>query len=79
MSKFKFKPDRDVDHCGLTNGQRAGSANKACREHALSQNAQADFSEAQDLLTDIFHLCDREGWEPGELMRMAANNWRAER
>ena len=60
--QFKFRPNRDVDGNGRTNGVRADRAMQAV-EAWLGEDRPDDAPDThiQDLLCDLHHLCDREG------------------
>jgi hypothetical protein len=81
MSKFKFQPKKNVDKpSGFTNGQRAVSAAKLVRQHAkIKPLDDLDVYNAYDLLSDIFHLCDKRGWNVDEVIDHAKSNWMDER
>ena len=86
MSKMKFKFDhdkRDPDDPSTTrtNGQRAIDAEEAvqvaCR--ARGETGTPDEDSVRDLLADLGHLCDREGFDFAGLIETAKRDWRAER
>jgi hypothetical protein len=84
MTKFKFNPAKRSDRTTPTNGERAAEADLSARTHPFARTdgkapAKADFENAVDVISDLFHLADREGWEVGELTRVATNNWQDER
>jgi hypothetical protein len=68
MSKFKFNPK---------NKRRADRAEDAVWNHDASR--KMCFESAQDLISDIFHLCDRRRWSVEQMIRIARDNWQAER
>lgn len=73
----KFNPDKKDEGSPFTNGQRAYLAQAAvAHEDDLKQRntsatypseknppAPVDYDQVVDLLSDIAHLCDREGWD----------------
>jgi hypothetical protein len=79
MSEFKFKPEKNIDEpSGFTNGDRAERALEHVKSHS---QCMGDIEEcnAQDLICDIFHLCDKNGWDIDEVLHMAKSDWRDER
>ncbi len=68
-----FNPTLDVDGHGVSNnGKRAERAAKALR--AYRGQSKPDESDLSDLLCDLMHLCDREGYVfPRELDRGRSN------
>ena len=72
-----FRPNRKVD----------GPASPSCQDH--SNKAEAALkgydlklereTAVQDLLSDLMHLCDRKGFDFDDVLRMAKNNYEAER
>lgn len=80
MTKFKFNPSKDIDDAGQTNGVRAERAEQAIREgFNIRTKDNLEYVNASDLLSDIFHLCDRDGWDVDEVIQMAIDNWMEER
>jgi hypothetical protein len=49
------------------------------KAYAIRKPNELEECNAQDMISDIFHLCDREGWNVGDMVRMATNNWTEER
>jgi len=78
---FKFKTSRSDIPGGLTNGQRAALAHsgvaEACRLRGECETLDAD--AIRDLLSDLGHLCDREGLDFVQIIRAAKKDWRDER
>ena len=81
---FKFdhdKRDPDDPTTTRTNGQRAIDAEEAvqvaCR--ARGETGTPDEDSVRDLLADLGHLCEREGWDFPALINAAKKDWRAER
>lgn len=82
MSKFKFKPKKDCDRNGQTNGLRANRGDKALdtyREVAGFAGVKFEDCMVQDLITDLCHLLDREKVDVKQSIDMALHNWREER
>ncbi len=80
MGKFRFKPSKDIDDAGQTNAVRADRAEQAIREaFEIFPSDELQSYNAADLFSDIFHLCDRNGWEVDEMIEMAKANWKEER
>jgi hypothetical protein len=79
---FKFDENkRDVPD-GLTNGLRAEQAGCGvlAASEARGEGGQELCEDAvRDLLADLGHLCDREGWDFPALINTAKKDWRAER
>ena len=85
MSKFRFDPDKKDPtdpSTTMTNGRRAQNAEEAvltaCLARGEADNTPGEDS-VRDLLADLGHLCDREGWDFRALVRTALKDWRAER
>ena len=80
MTKFKFNPRKDIDGVGQTNAVRAARAEQAIRKgFGICTKDEVESVNAADLVGDIFHLCDRDGWDVDEVIRMATGNWKDER
>ena len=80
MGKFKFKPVKDIDDVGQTNAVRAARAEQAIREgFKISKKDELESVNAAGLVGDIFHLCDRNGWDVDEVVHMATADWNDER
>jgi hypothetical protein len=78
--KFKFKPGKDIDDVGQTNAVRAARAEQSIREgFEIRAKDELESVNAADLVGDIFHLCDRNGWDVDDVIRMAIANWKDER
>jgi hypothetical protein len=79
---FKFDENkRDVPD-GLTNGLRAEQAGCGvlAASEARGEGGQELCEDAvRDLLADLGHLCDREGYDYKSLLDLAWDDWRAER
>lgn len=79
---FVFEPDKEgEDPTEPNNGQRAERAEKALRAFlkATKESFHITEDEVCDLMTDLLHLCDREGVDAQLVSDRAARNWRAER
>jgi hypothetical protein len=80
MSNFKFKPGKDIDDVGQTNAVRAARAEQAIREgFKIRAKGELEYYNAADLVSDIFHLCDCNGWDVDDMISMAKANWNDER
>ena len=82
MSKpFKFRPQHSIDgEGGTTNGDRAETAEQAIREgFHLPDKDELEGCNASDLISDIFHLCDRQGWDIDNVVDAARRMWQDER
>jgi len=82
MSKFKFKPKKDCDKNGQTNGLRASRGEyglTAYRKAAGYAGVKFEDCMVQDLITDLCHLLDREKIDAEEIIEGALYNWREER
>jgi hypothetical protein len=80
MTRFKFNPGKDIDDAGQTNARRATRAENSIREgFKMGAEDEVESVNAADLVGDIFHLCDRNGWDVDEVVRMAIANWKDER
>lgn len=80
MAKFKFNPGKDIDDVGQTNAVRAIRAENSIREgFKIRAKDKVESVNAADLVGDIFHLCDRNGWDVDEVVHMAIANWKDER
>lgn len=82
MKKFKFKPLRTMSPGEPTNGRRAGWAEAALDAFQTSVgDAGPAVSEenVRDLLADLLHLCDREGFDGRAEVESALNTWKTER
>ena len=77
--KFVFDPDKSDD--SPTNGKRAEIAEKALSASlkARGDPPKIDEDAVRDLLSDLFHYCDRERLPVHALVRCAKNDWKAER
>ena len=83
MNKRKFKFDenkRDVPG-DKANGQRAEQAEyaTAAANRTRGESDRLDEDAVRDLLADLGHLCDREGYDYKSLLDLAWDDWRAER
>ena len=80
--KFKFRAAYACDGKGCpTNGKRARWAEAGVRGF-LKATKEPEIVEEDaigDLITDLLHLCDREGVDGAELVGRAVRNWEAER
>ena len=79
--KFAFDETKHNIPDGLTNGCRAEQAEmgvEAANRHR-GEPVRSDQDGARDLIADLGHLSDREGWSFPELINTAKKDWRAER
>ena len=80
-SPHAFDPDKQQPNDGggnsLTNGEIAERAAALVCEYAAVCNP--DDYNLTDLITDVGHLCDREGHDFRSILRNAINHWEAER
>ena len=79
---FKFDATkRDFPGDGSNNGQRAEVAAAAVEtaNRARHEAVTIDEDGIRDLLADLGHLCDREGFDFVKLFETAKKDWRAER
>jgi hypothetical protein len=80
MNKFAFKPSKDIDKAGQTNEVRSRRADQAIRDgFKIRGKDELDLVNASGLLSDIFHLCDCNGWNVTKVIRIAKANWQDER
>lgn len=80
MGKVRFKPGKDIDGVGQTNAVRAVRAKQAiCEGFKIRAKRELEYYNAADLVSDIFHLCDCNGWDVDEVISMAVANWKDER
>lgn len=88
MSKFKFKPDKKDTGSPCTNKQRADRAhlrvfNYDCCGLPSKANygspPDIDYDMTIDLLSDIAHLADEQGWNFNAMLDTVKKHWRAER
>jgi len=77
----KFKPNRRIDGPdSQSNGERAAKAEESlCAHFGAEARDGIDYTQAQDLISDLLHLCDREGWDTEALIESAKNRWEEER
>lgn len=76
------KFDADKEDGWNTNGARAANAEAAIDAANSSRGdsiAGVSDESVTDLLTDLLHLCDREGISAELMVNRALMNWRAER
>lgn len=73
--KTRYNP-RKKDEGGTTNATRAEQG-AACVEAYPSIEAYRE--EVVDVLADIFHYCDREGFDVEQNIATAKMHWEAER
>ena len=78
---IKFKPNRRIDGPNSpSNGERADKAEESIQAHFGAEARDGiDYTQAQDLVSDLLHLCDREGWDADALIQSAKNRWEEER
>ena len=78
---FKFDPAKCECGTGCNNGQRAGNAEFGVEAASRSrgETVHIDEDSIRDLIADLGHLCDREGLTFGEIIKLAKNDWEAER
>ena len=74
-----WRPKRTSPEGGTTNNEdRAKTAERACAAAAFARGDMFDAEDPSivtDLIADLCHLCDREGWDAEELIRSALMNW----
>ena len=77
---YKFKPNRDIDGNGNTNGTRAERAMRAVTSY-IGEDRPDETPEThiQDMLCDLHHLCDREKIDISELIRVVRATYEDER
>jgi len=74
-----FNPDLDIDGSGTTNGDRAARLEHAIREaYRLPASDTLELCNASDLLCDLLHLCNREGWDIEEMIASGRGCWEEE-
>ena len=80
-AKFKFKENKRTDPDGPTNGKRAEQAEFGVEAASRARGDAVSIDEdgIRDLLADLGHLCDREGYDYKSLLDLAWDDWRAER
>ena len=82
---FVFDPDLSVDGDGCpTNGTRAdwaaaGVAGFLKATGESSDAGDADVDSIRDLVTDLLHLCDREGVDARYVIDQSVKDWEYER
>ena len=78
-----WRPKRTSPEGGTQNNEdRASTAEKACQTAGIARGDIFDPTDpciVTDLIADLCHLCDREGWGAEELIRSALMNWKDER
>lgn len=80
MGRFKFKPRKDIDRAGQTNAVRAARAEHSIRQgFKICEDDDLDDVNAAGLISDVFHLCDLNGWSVEAVVGMATANWKDER
>jgi len=87
MSKFKFDPDKVRELNTPSNGSRAKAAARALNLHEIAIGDRkeeetfhlSEHCQATDLVANLGHLCDREGWDFETVLRSAEAHWRHER
>jgi hypothetical protein len=78
MSKFKFKARKRGSPCSPTNGQNANNGLK-CVSQVQDYGKEDLTTHITDTLTNIRHLCDREGIDFEDALDSANLHWGAER
>jgi hypothetical protein len=83
MSKFKFKPNKAEGNDGIgskfTNEQRAYRGQKAVQVHPDSMRVRPSNTNPSDIIADIFHFCDKHGFDVDLVLASARDNWEQER
>ena len=80
--KYKgFNPDKRNFACGLSNNDRANNAaiGVEATTKARGEVFTGEEGDVQNLLTDLGHLCDRNGYDFVQLINDAKRDWRSER
>ena len=79
--KFTFDPEKRDFSDGRSNGERALDAEEAVQVACIARGEQGtpDEDAARDLIADLAHLCDREGWNFVKIVATAKRDWRLER
>jgi hypothetical protein len=74
--KIKFRPPRNIDApSGFTNGQRAARAQETLEFHFRNDGQLDPETNLTDLLSDLMHLCHREGTNFEAQLANARANW----
>ena len=69
----------DEEHEGNTLRHRASRAEYVIKRYNyLGGDPDFGATNASDLLTDLLHLCDREGWDWNAVLARAFRNYNAE-
>ena len=79
---FTYDPDKCTFGGGRTNEQRAAGAQDGVQaaHQARGEYGQVTSEDGiRDLLADLGHLCDREGYDYKSLLDLTWDDWRAER
>jgi hypothetical protein len=81
---WKFRPARSIDsggaETGVTNSRRAMRAEDGCIAWRGEDQPDDTYeTNIGDMLGDLMHLCDRDGFDFDDLLRMGRGNYEAER
>jgi hypothetical protein len=79
MSKFKFDPNKKDEGSPATNGERALHAASTVAAYGGNDNDECDYDTTTDLLSDIAHMADEQGWDFEAMLKTCTMHWRAER
>jgi hypothetical protein len=75
--QIQIQSSKDIDEAGQTNEVRASRAEKAVREgFQIRPKDELEYVNAADLISDTFHLCDRNGWDVEGVISIAIANCR---
>jgi hypothetical protein len=81
-SSHRFNSDKDVDGTGINNGVRAGWAYDALLEYHRrtgDDNGKPDESTFQNLICNLMHLADRDGYDMVGAIKFAVGCYMDER
>ncbi len=70
---FTYNPDKKADDSPMTNGERASDSSLAL------QGDTDDASDVVDLISNLGHYCDREGFDFEAILNTAKMHWNTER
>lgn len=82
MAKFRFKPNKDIDHSGTTNAHRASFAedimNQWRNAHYFRDYQLEDYHLA-DLISDLGHYADQQKLDFNDILQSGREMWEEER